>query len=333
MDNIDKIKESIEKVTNDDIFKIEKIGAGQNNSIFKIIGRKNTYALKKYSNTQMNNRKNREIFAINLFKELNIENVPKALHDFKGESLVLYTWIEGKTKTSFTHNTLKKFSDFHININSKITEAKLKEIPEASETCLSIDRIRSQIDKRISEYKEIYSQEPDLKSYLEKDLIPLYEKNIKSIDISLYKKDLDLKDQAAIVSDFGLHNALIDDSENVNFIDFEYFGRDDPVTCIANFILHPGMNLLKDEADFFIKNILYFHKRKDKSIVERYKDLLPFYSIRWALIILNEFIPEKWKHRKNSGAYLGQDYNIIKKNQLIKAKKLTRFTLPSFIKL
>ena len=33
---------------------------------------------------------------------------------------------------------------------------------------------------------------------------------------------------------------------SLHFLDFEYFGWDDPLTSIANFIMHPGMRLTDD---------------------------------------------------------------------------------------
>ena len=47
-----------------------------------------------------------------------------------------------------------------------------------------------------------------------------------------------------IPSDLGAHNALRGADGSLYFLDFEYFGWDDPVTSIANFIMHPGMQLL-----------------------------------------------------------------------------------------
>ena len=44
-------------------------------------------------------------------------------------------------------------------------------------------------------------------------------------------------------SDFGFHNAILKESGDLVFLDFEYFGRDDPVKLMADFIWHPGMKL------------------------------------------------------------------------------------------
>jgi hypothetical protein len=44
-------------------------------------------------------------------------------------------------------------------------------------------------------------------------------------------------------SDFGFHNAIRKTDGTLCFIDFEYFGWDDPVKLTADFLHHPGMAL------------------------------------------------------------------------------------------
>ena len=49
-------------------------------------------------------------------------------------------------------------------------------------------------------------------------------------------------------SDFGFHNSLRSQNENLIFHDFEYFGWDDPVKLISDFSHHAAMNL-SDELE------------------------------------------------------------------------------------
>src|SRR5690606_1492036 len=44
-------------------------------------------------------------------------------------------------------------------------------------------------------------------------------------------------------SDFGFHNMLRRDDGSLAFIDFEYFGWDDPAKLAADFLLHAGHKL------------------------------------------------------------------------------------------
>ena len=44
-------------------------------------------------------------------------------------------------------------------------------------------------------------------------------------------------------SDFGLHNALRTKDGQLRFIDFEYFGWDDPVKLVSDTAIQPGSSL------------------------------------------------------------------------------------------
>ncbi|MFX9699951.1 hypothetical protein ABTP10_19680, partial [Acinetobacter baumannii] len=52
-------------------------------------------------------------------------------------------------------------------------------------------------------------------------------------------------------SDFGFHNAVQRPEGQIVFVDFEYFGWDDPVKLTCDFMLHPGMDLPDDLAQRF----------------------------------------------------------------------------------
>ena len=93
-------------------------------------------------------------------------------------------------------------------------------------------------------------------------------------------------------SDFGFHNSILNKSKELKFIDFEYFGLDDPVKLIADFLWHPGMTLDEKQKILFTKNVLTIFN-KDEYLRERLNASFSLYGIRWALIILNDFLSEK----------------------------------------
>ena len=93
-------------------------------------------------------------------------------------------------------------------------------------------------------------------------------------------------------SDFGFHNSILNKSKELKFIDFEYFGLDDPVKLIADFLWHPGMTLGETQKKIFTENVLKIFN-KDEYLRERLNASFSLYGIRWALIILNDFLSEK----------------------------------------
>ena len=53
-------------------------------------------------------------------------------------------------------------------------------------------------------------------------------------------------------SDFGFHNALVDDDGQVTFLDFEYAGRDDPAKLVSDFFCQPEIPVPLDYHATFI---------------------------------------------------------------------------------
>ena len=101
-------------------------------------------------------------------------------------------------------------------------------------------------------------------------------------------------------SDFGFHNSLRRPDGSLAFLDFEYFGWDDPVKLTADILLHPGRPLQPTAAARFRRSgdALY---GDDPAFAARLAAYLPLFGLRWVLILLNEFIPERWQRRVLAG--------------------------------
>ena len=118
-------------------------------------------------------------------------------------------------------------------------------------------------------------------------------------------------------SDFGFHNALRTGDGNIAFVDFEYFGWDDPVKLVSDFLLHPGMKLTAKTSRHFAEGVAEIYA-DDPNYKTRLRLLYPLYAIRWSLIVLNEFLPAKWQQRRYAGEF--DDRNSILSTQLAKAR-------------
>jgi len=137
----------------------------------------------------------------------------------------------------------------------------------------------------------------------------------------LYEQELDFENWILSPSDFGLHNSITTPQGDLIFIDFEYFGWDDPVKLTADFCLHPAM-MLSDHAQrtWFAKVSEIFSHDQDFSL--RLGALYPLYAIRWALISLNEFRQDKIKNRRNAQDNIESDVSRLRASQLEKAKQI-----------
>jgi thiamine kinase-like enzyme len=103
------------------------------------------------------------------------------------------------------------------------------------------------------------------------------------------------------------------------FLDFEYFGWDDPVTSIANFVMHPGMQLSEIQRTSYQQALLGHFRRNVEA--DRLPVLMPLYALRWCAIILGELLPERWQHRMQSNPEMGS-WDQVRREQINKARTL-----------
>ena len=104
------------------------------------------------------------------------------------------------------------------------------------------------------------------------------------------------------------------------YLDFEFFGWDDPAKMISDFVLHPGMNLKETYKRRFIRNLIDNFK-DNKNLENRVKVVYPLVGLVWCLITLNEFLPLELERRKFSNEAIDEELQI---KQLAKSENLLR---------
>jgi hypothetical protein len=215
--------------------------------------------------------------------------------------------------------------------DSDTEKARVADLPLASEACFSLDDLLTNVRARFARFESIKSQpqgcDVEMLQFLNKQLRPAFESfaskaedKLSQIGIGLGQV-LERSERTLSPSDFGFHNTLLSPTGNVTFVDFEYFGWDDPVKMISDFVLHPAMSLSGAQRDEFLsKMVAVFSDQQASIFVDRLRAIFPLYGIKWSLILLNEFLPQALARRQFA---LGQhDEDILKLKQLKKAQRL-----------
>ena len=112
-------------------------------------------------------------------------------------------------------------------------------------------------------------------------------------DFKYYDVELPKAERTLSPSDVGFHNLLCEaETGRLVFIDFEYFGWDDPVKTVSDFMLQPGVPLADALRPVWAKKFFkaFGFKRRD---LERFVLLYPVFSFKWCLIMLNAFLPNR----------------------------------------
>jgi thiamine kinase-like enzyme len=128
--------------------------------------------------------------------------------------------------------------------------------------------------------------------------------------------EIEISNRVISPSDFGFHNCLIKDNNDLVFFDFEYSGWDDPAKVVGDFFNQLQVPVSENYFDIFVEKA--FENQKNKiELVTRAKLLLPLYKIKWACIAMNIFIPVNLERRLFSNPNL--DIINYKEEQIQKA--------------
>jgi hypothetical protein len=276
-----------------DIISINSVKTGGNSQVHKITNsNKEFLILKEYPNSQIVDkpRLKNEIKALNLLNKTN--KVPKIIYNDHELNISILEYIDGRKINKITSQNLND-AMFFVEALYKIYSENNIKFELATEACLSGVDLLNQIDKRFVKLKNVENK--NLQELLEKLLelnSVLSSRASKLWPQDNFKKNLSKKYLTFSPSDFGFHNSILNKKNELKFIDFEYFGVDDPVKLISDFLWHPGMKLSEKQKITFASHIIKIFDN-DKFLIQRLNASFSLYGLRWALIILNDFLGEK----------------------------------------
>lgn len=268
---------------------INKIKRDGNSNVYKLIDENNhSFILKEYPNEQLQikPRLKNELNALNLLQNFN--NVPKIISFNEEFNLIILKYVEGKRINKITAKNISQA----INFLAKLHEMskKIYSYQYATEACLKANDLIDQIDIRLKNLDSVDNK--DIRKTLKK-LTKLYiELKNRAYDMwpeDNIEKNLNRKFLTFSPSDFGFHNAIIDKNKYITFIDFEYFGLDDPVKLLSDFLWHPALSLTTNQKILFTKKFFKIFEN-DYLLKKRLNAAYSLYGMRWCLIILNKVL-------------------------------------------
>jgi hypothetical protein len=288
--------------------------SGRNSRVYKVVCGDDAYALKSYppKNSDPRDRFGTEVRALKYYEASENPYAPRLLALDPVRNVTLLEWLDGEVVGNPAVCDIEQALDFIARTHAARALGG-EAFGLASEPCLSGADLYRHISVRLEKLIVL----PELKSYLASEIVPLLELAHRNAENSAFTAALPKSKQTLIPADFGFHNAIKTDTGRVRFIDFEYFGWDDPVRLAADFLLHPSLELDVQCANQFRSGMISLF-RTDECFESRLLNLLPLYAVRWVLILLNEFLPERWDARVFAGETAS--HAKIKARQLKKAR-------------
>ena len=266
-----------------------------------------------------------ELLAYQFFNRHSVQTVPRLIAHCAVDRWLVIDWIEGESLKEYTVSDIEQAIDFIQSIAklSKLQDAV--QMSQAAEACLSLKIIIDQINCRVERLRIHYSQEKELKFFLEHHFSQVFAEACHQATLGYEKNGMNLHELlpreccALIPADFGFHNIIRDNQARLHFFDFDYFGWDDPVKLLSDILWHPKMQLSDLQKTQFIDGLSHCFG-SDSLFLTRFHYNEPLFGLRWVLILLNEFIPEFWKNRQHANVHTNHDEAKI--TQLQRAKML-----------
>lgn len=306
------------------IKKVQKISNGKNAGVYKIdYDAGPSHKLKMYPPDLEHSRVLSESLACSVINKYFHGLAPDLIKKSEPLDYALYQWVEGDLIKIHNRNDLDMSLDFLRTINSIKNSEGFKAAPNASAACFSAQQIENQLRKRLEKFSQAKQNFPLLEIFINTNFIPVMEhsitnaKKMLSADHGFYKL-LERDEQILSPSDFGFHNMLKKYDGAICFLDFEYFGWDDPFKLMVDFSFHPAMNLSHDDLRYWLSGALSVF---GIASIIRLRAIWPLYALIWCLIVLNEFRVEILHRRLFAKAVSLDGLNAYLSLQLHKSQK------------
>lgn len=202
---------------------------------------------------------------------------------------------------------------------------KAARIGPAADSRASLADYARHLERRLSRIEAgLPRATPEARAFVKKSVRPAMDALVSRFKArcgSSFAAKLPRSGQIMSPSDFGFHNAVEGPRKRLRFVDFEYFGWDDPAKLAADFSHHAGQQvtpaLKKRFRDGLAKLV------PDRNGFERRLALVDgLVAFEWILIVLNVLSPESLTRRRFSDPK--RDASALVRERLRRAKAMLR---------
>lgn len=287
-----------------DLKYLQRIGGGRNSQVYKLDCSEGRHYLAKVYYRHDEDSRDRlaaEFNGLTFLWQSGVRAIPEPFSADPILGFAIYEYIHGQSINSnnVTTTDIDRAVDFLISLNRLTDQPGAADLQPASEACFSVKAIVESVQQRVKRLSSLPDQgslEAKLHRFLANEIEPFFAhvrewSRARLLELGLELDwELPIAERTLSPSDFGFHNALRRSDGNLVFLDFEYFGWDDPAKMIVDFVLHPAMKLTLKLKRRYVRGLLA-HFANISALSVRLSAVYPLFGLKWCLILLNEFVP------------------------------------------
>jgi len=299
----------------------EPIGTGRNSRVFRVdldggeTSSPPSVVVKFYRRDRGDERDRlgTEFGSLQFLWKNGVRSIPRPIAIDRDRHCAIYEYIAGEASTSVALAP----EDVDVSVEFLGALKQLRDapgsdaLPAASEACFSLGDIVRCVEGRLERLRRAprgSGEAARLHQWIGGTFEPLMTevrewcRGAAGRSCIAFDEPLGREARTLSPSDFGFHNAIRRPDGTLAFVDFEYFGWDDPAKTIVDYLLHPGMALGEPlKRRFAAASQAAF--ADVPALTTRARIVYPLFGLKWALILLNDFLPERfslatveWQH-------------------------------------
>lgn len=279
---------------------LSRLAGGKNNQVYRIdLDAGAPLVLKRYFSDPRDGRDrlSAEWSFLDLAWRDGVRTIPQPLARDADEDAALYSFVRGRKLG--TNELEARHIDAAAGFILAVNVRRRPDLNPASDACFSISDHLQLVERRLLRLAALDPQAPnaaDARRFVFMHLRPTWDavrdrtvREAFSIGLDLHR-GLTEADCCLSPSDFGFHNALIAD-DGVVFLDFEYAGRDDPAKLVVDFFCQPEVPVPVEYHERFTAKLAN-GLPLNQAALARCQFLLDACRVKWACILLNDFLPD-----------------------------------------
>ncbi len=301
------LKSTLKERLNFQLENYKEIKAGGNNKLFCLHSGTSKLLLKIYNSHDDRQRLKREFQAYSFLNSNGFDCLPKAYFKDNEQNYGIYSFEIGKSKPAneVTKQDLDKMVSFIVSLqNIKQDTVNEKFLPGVM-ACFSFQDYLNNIYYRIDKFQSSIKKEglsEHVKQLLQDDYLKQINDLIQGVikDYSQDELKTPIKQQNRRLSpvDFGPHNTIFKDDGKLIFVDFEYFGWDDPNRLTGDFVNHDQTLGISEEKKKYFLDKYQQLTTIDDEIIQRLETVKKLIAIEWLTVYLSSLASDKIQIRK-----------------------------------